>query len=169
MSRIINAAASNDDDLIETADNCRLGCHPVSRFAGLRPPMDAAEPAGYDIKNCRSTATAANTIQVGASTDYDGDPAYRARKSAVARSSQHEPKLRKWLFRIAHGEAGQGTNLRALAKKIQDDCITVTIPDDIDKTFRQAIEDRRCMLRYVIDGGTAFEECMDSCQEVLDG
>lgn len=173
MSRIINAAACDNDDSIETADNLQPRSRPMSRSTDLRFPVNASKAMGNEVvKEHTSTTPPPTTVQASTSPDSDEDPTSSETQSASSRSIISEPKLAKWLFGIAYpGEVGQGTKFRALAKRIEAGRGRITIPDDIDRTFKQAIEDRRCMLRYWkhVKDGTAFEERMEKCQEILDG
>ena len=131
---------------------------------------------GNEIRTHTSTSPAA-TVQASIYSDSDEDPTYDERRLAFDRFRVSAPRLGKWLFEIAYpGEKGQGTNFRALAKKIQEGRGRIIKPDDIDKTFKEAIEDRRCILRHrkhlkngaVVDG-TVVDERMETCQEILDG
>ena len=177
MSRIINAAASDDNLNNTTSNNGELKSIQISDFTEFRMPVNATVSMRSDGRNHKNNTTATHTAQASTLPDPNADPTFKEKESASDRWRSSAPKLGQWLYEIAYpGETGQGTHFQALAKKIQQGRGPVTIPDDIDKTFQEAIADRRCILRHrkhvndrTVVEGTLVEESMEKGQEILDG
>ena len=177
MSRIINAAASDDDLDNTTLNNGELKSVQISDFTDFRMPVNATESTRSDARKHKSNTTATNTAQASTYPDPNKVPTFEEKESASDRWRSSAPKLGQWLYEIAYpGKTGQGTHFQALAKKIQQGRGPVMIPDDIETTFQKAIEDRRCILRHrkhwnsrTVVEGTVLEESVEKGQEILDG